>query len=244
MLTPTLHREAGWLLYAAPLPERLPGDREALLGWSATLPGGCKFACGAGATLSVQAELPLLSECAERTTAIEAGYAAAAARLGLGAAPVPKATLLPSSEPPDLAALCREAGWPFEERAGGSLAVDVRIPGAYLPVLIEAHADRVAVEAEIVGLPDADGPCRAALVALLLRVNGAFRMVRAVVRGPEPRALLEVELPPSTDAGELGEAIAAVAVAARHCALEARLVATDEATAHAFLERSGILPPL
>ena len=241
MLTPTVHREDGWLLYSAPLPERFAGDREALLD---ALPAGCKFACSEDAALRMQAELPAPSDCAERVAAIEAGFAAAAARLGLGAAPALHAAVLPFAEAPDLVALCREVGWPLEERAGGSSAVDLGVQGAYLPASIEAHGDRVAVEVEIARLPEADGLCRAALVALLLRVNSAFRMVRAVLRGPEPKALLEVALPCTTDAAELGEALAALAVAARHCALEARLVAADEAIARAYLERSGIVPPV
>jgi hypothetical protein len=243
VLTPELHREDGWLLYAALVPAQSPRDPEQLLAWSSALPGGCKFARGGARTeLRVQAELPALAECAERVAGVEAGFAAAAARLGLGAAPAEHEAMLAFEPSPDLAALCREAGWPFEERADGSLAVDLFVPGAYLAALVEARADRVTVEAELVRLPDA-GASREALAALLLRVNGAFRMVRAVL-APESRALLEVSLPLTANAAELGEAIAALAVAARHCALEARLVAIDAALARAFLERCGTIPPV
>jgi hypothetical protein len=102
--------------------------------------------------------------------------------------------------------------------------------------------DRIAVEVELVQMPDAEGPCRAALAALLLRVNAVFRMTRAVLRGPEPRALLEVCLPHGAGAEELGEAIAALAVATRRSALEARLLAVDERLARAYLDCSGTGP--
>jgi hypothetical protein len=150
-----------------------------------------------------------------------------------------------AAAPPDLAGLCREAGWPFEERSDGALAVDLGVQGVYLPALVESRSDRVAVEAELVRLPEAGGPCRAALAALLLRVNGVFRMTRAVLSEPEPLAMLEVWLPRAAGAPELGEALAALAVAARRSALEARLLVADEGVARAYLEcseRSGMAP--
>lgn len=244
MLTIELHREDGWLRYTATLPELPAHDRERLLAASAALPGNCKAACGPDASLHVQADLPSAWESAERRAAIEAGFAAAAARLGLGATPTQPAAVLPSAPAPDLAALCREVGWPCEERPDGAVSVDLAVPGAYLPALIEARDGCVALESEIVALPAAGTAQRAALVALLLRANGAFRLARAVLRGPEPRAFLEVALPRACGAAELAEALAALAVAARGCAREAHLVAADEAIARVFLERSGMLPPL
>lgn len=243
MLTIELQRDDAWLRYGAMLPEPLAHDREGLLVWSGTLPGGCKVACGPDAALRLQADLPASWECAERTAAIEAGFAAAAARLGLDATPMQPAAVLPIAAPPDLAARCAESGWPYVERPEGAFVTDLGVPDAYLPALIEARADGIALGAELAVVPAA-GERRAALVALLLRVNGAFRLARAVLRGPEPRALLEVVLPRTSGAAELGEALAALAVAARGCAREAQLVAADETIARVFLARSGMLPPL
>jgi len=59
-----------------------------------------------------------------------------------------------------------------------------------------------------------------------------------------PRALLEACVPCDAGAGELGEAIAALAVAAQRAALEARLLASDESLARAYLERGGTFPPV
>jgi hypothetical protein len=244
VLTPTLQREDGWLLFTAEAPAAASRrcDPLRLLAWSGTLSGGCKFArSAAGAELSVHAELPAFAESPERVAAIEAGFAEAAARIGLAASAPAWPAEIPAEPPQPLATLCREAGWPFEERADGSIAVDLGVPGAYVQALVDALADRIRIDAELADVPEAKGPCRTALAELLLRANGAFRMVRAVL-GTASRAVLEVALPPTAGAAELAEALAALAVAARGCALEARLVATDEALAQAFLERSGMSP--
>ena len=149
---------------------------------------------------------------------------------------------LPLLEVPDLASLCAEVGWPFEAREGGTVAVDLGIPGAYCPALIATRTDAVSIVLEIVALPEAPGIRRVALVEFLQRASRVFRIGRAVVAGSPPQAHLEVVLPRVPDADELGESLAALAVAARHCAREARLIAADEAIARLFLKRSGMLP--
>jgi len=245
VLTPSVQRDDGWLLYSAPLPSPFPGDRERLLAWSGELAGGCKFACDvARPVLGVQAELPLAATSDARIAWVEAGFAQAAGHLGLAAAVAVHRASPSPAVPRELADLCGEACWPGEARADGSLAVDLGVPGAYVPGIVERREDRIAVEAELVEMPAAGGACRAALVAFLLRVNGAFRMTRAVVRGPGPRALLEACVPGDAGAEELGEAIAALAVAAQRTALEARLLAGDEPLARAYLERGGTFPPV
>jgi hypothetical protein len=245
MLTPDVHRDEGWLLFGARVPETFPANGESLLRWSAELPGGCKFVRAAPrAPIWVRAEVPLAVESEERIASVRVGFAAAAFRLGASTAPREcEASARPAAGvPPDLAGLCREAGWPFEKRSEGSLVVDLGVQNTYLPALVEARADRIAAEIELVRLPEAEGPCRTALAGLLLRANGVFRMTRAVVREPEPRALLEVCLPRCAGVEEIGEALAALAVAARRSALEARLLAADERLARAYLDCSGMGP--
>jgi hypothetical protein len=270
-----LRREEGWLLYDAPVHAGRPGacpgiDPERLLVWSGELSGGCKFAhAPERPLLRVRAELPAADPATERAAAVEAGFAAAAQRLGLanGAAAVAAERLglgpdleaaqhrNASYEPaahtpaPDLATLCREAGWPFEERTDGSLSVDLGVRGIYLVATVEPRGAGIALEAELATLPAPPGPCRSALLLLLLRANGAFRMARAVLRMPHgtlddardaaARVVLEVALPSMPGAGELSEAIAAIAVAAQRSALEARCVASDERLARAYLDWSA-----
>lgn len=243
MLTPRLRRDEGWLLYDAPVPSGSSRCCEDLLAWSGALPGGCKFGAGASGAAVVLAEIPSGTAFAERCSAVESGFAVAAARLGLAAEPALAARALPAAQPLDLGASCREAAWPFEERADGSLVVDLGVPGGYVPGLIAAKGADVVVEADLTELPEAGSVRRRALAALLLRVNAAFRMVRAVLAPGGERAVLEARIPHQACAADLGVAISAVAVAARSCALEALLVAQDEDVARAFLERSGMFPP-
>ena len=248
MLTPTLRREEGWLSFAAriatPIAAACAGDRgtgrAALLECSGRLPGNCKLAGTADQELVVRAELPERFETPERVAAIELGFAAAAAHFGLGAEPPLRDAGLPFLAAPDLANLCAEAGWSFEQRDGGTLIVDLGVPGTYLAAQIAPGLESVSLTLEVVALPEADGLRRWALVEFLLRANGAFRMVRAVLAGSPPQARLEVVLPLVPAAEELGAAIAALAVAARHCALAARFVAADEKIARLMLYRSGM----
>lgn len=246
MLTPTPRRDEGWLAYSAPLATPIAAgfasDRAALLEWSAGLPGNCKLAGSADRETWLRAELPARFESRERIAEIELGFAAVPAHFDLGDVPPLREGELPLLEAPDLASLCAEAGWPFEGREDGTLAVDLGVPGAYLPALIASRWDCVSIAQEIVALPEAPGIRREALVEFLLRANGAFRMVRAVIAGSPPQARLEVLLPRGPSAEELGESLAALAVAARHCAREARLIAADEMIARLILERSGMLP--
>ncbi len=244
MLTPRTYREDGWLLYDASVPPTCPGDPETLLAWSGELPGGCRFGRDAmRGQLRVLAEVPASLASAEWERWVRAGFEAAACRLGAATAPAPEEASRGGDPSPDLAALCRETGWPFEERADGSLAADLGVQGAYLPAIVGRRGERVAAEVELVRLTGSRGPCRAAAVALLLRSNGAFRMARAVLREPGPLALLEVSLPRGAGSEEIGEALAALAVAAQRAALEARVLACDEPLARAYLERSGTYPP-
>ena len=248
VLTPALERDDGWLLYAARVPAAEPGEPATLLAWSGELPGNCKFARGAArAELFVQAELPRAVESFDRDAWVRGGFAAAAARLGLRGAPAPVECAPSGARPPELAALCRETGWPFDERADASVAVDLGVPETYLAARIGLRGEAIALEAELAAAPDARGPCLDALALLLLSTNRAFRMARAVLREPGPRALLEVRLPRDADASELGHALAALAVAAQRCAREARALAADAALAAAYLEssrigRSGAVP--
>ncbi len=242
MLTIDVRCEEGWLVHEALLPEAIDLRREDLLAWSAALPAGCKFAARAGSAPRLRAETVAGCESAERAVAVEAGFAAAAAHLGLAARSAPPALAHADCPAPDLAAACRGAGWPFEERTTGALAVDLGVPGEYLPALVEVRDAAVVVAAELVRLPGG-GACREAVSSLLLGVNDAFRMVRAVLRGPEPIAFLEAWVPAASSDAEICEAVAAVAVAARCCAREVRLMAEEEPLARAFLERGGMFPP-
>ena len=236
MIRSTKRHEAGWLLLDAPLPKGakpFPGQKdvgETLLESICELPDGFKVAaCGSqGLRLRAERPEPLASDSAS----------------SLARSPAPEAQAIqPASEltPIDLDSLCREAGWAFEARSDGALVVDLGVSDAYVPALVEVRTSAITVEAPIVSpLPEASER-RAALAVFLLRANAAFRMVRAVFRerGDEREALIEARLSVDANGSDLGRALGAVAVAARHCAIEARTLAHDERIARAYLNHWG-----
>jgi len=254
---PGQRRDATWMLFDAPLtptpapPTAGDGLDATLLAWSAQLEGGVKFSRPVGGSaLHLRAELPLPEDAASDEDAqsgfgaVEAGFAAAARQLGIdsphvGVSPPPES----EGELPDMASLCAETGWPFDERAEGGVAIDLAVPGLCLPAHVEAREAGIFLQAELTEAPRSPRACREALAALLLGINAAHRMVRGVFRNDlgasgDARAWLEAWLPGNASSSQLGEAIASAAVAARHCALEARCLAGDERLARAFLARS------
>lgn len=248
MIRPVTKREDGWLLFDAPLPKGVPMLRDIevaaslLLGLNATLPAGCKFALVGAADLRVRAELPELADrdAPARGAAVEAGFVTAIQELRAGSTSKPSNREASNdASAPELANLCREAGWAFEERPDGTLVVDLGVPGAYVPALVEARTSGFAVEAILIDALPASRARRVAIASLLLRANGAFRMARAVFRSVEAgsQAMLEASLPSDADAVEFGLALGAVAVAAQHCAVEARMLAEDDRLALAYTSR-------
>ncbi len=261
MIRPTARCEADWLVLDAPLPEerhrsnlagREIGEAAAtLLTLNALLPLGWKYAMVGHADLRIRAERPTPTEADEmaaQLAKLESDYASIVESLADtpdGSPPEAPPSSITAS--PETANLCHEAGWPFEERDDGGLIVDLGVPGAFVPALIEVRASRISIEAIIATVP----PERIAeeryfaLASLMLRVNGAFRMVRAVSRDTqnggeipgERRVLLEAPLPLDAGSAEFDRALGAVAVAARHCAAEAESLLADALLARAYLRR-------
>jgi hypothetical protein len=226
----TLRREDGWLLCDARATRALARrDPMSALIASGRLPGGCKLALVPARGLRVRAELPAGAESPERLAAIEAGFrAAAGARVHAAEPPLP-------APRDDLARLCEESGWRFETRGDGAVAVDLDVPGAYLPAL--ARGGAAAVEAELAAAPE-DEAGRRAVAGLLLRANGSFRLVRAALR--DGRFVLEAPLPAGAQAADLEAALDALAVAARGCAREAQLLAAAPDLARDYTAARGV----
>jgi hypothetical protein len=192
VIRPVPKQEDGWLLFDAPLPNGGPLLRDVevvsatLLGLNAALPAGCKYALVGVSDLRVRAEQPASAEfdAPAWMAALEAGFAAASHQLSAGAAAKPCSLEASKDDAfaPELASLCREAGWAFEERSNGALVVDLGVRGTYVPALVEARGSGIAVEATIVVMLPAARGRRVALGSLLWRTKGAFRLARAFSR--------------------------------------------------------------
>jgi hypothetical protein len=258
VIAPTLKRQAGWLLFDAALPAPLlslsPDEtlEPRLLTLGAHLPVGCKYALVADSGLRLRAERsePDEAEAAARMadieSAIASGFAAAAHSLGIGGESARSTAKSPvDTSRPDLSSLCREAGWIYTERSPKALSVDLGIPGRSVSALVELRDRHIAVEAELVPSISSARVFREALAIFGLRVNGAFRMARTVLRNThfEPADAhldsiwLEAPIARDASSAELAAALGSLAVTARHCALEARLLADDERIARAYASR-------
>ena len=260
MICPDITRKKDWLLFDATLPGRglsLAEGRSAgrhdvglsapaLIASSASLSAGCKYALVGASELHLRSEAPAPNEPDQPShiAAVQKAFAEADAATKINAPPNPHSIPDRSSDqsqtsPQDLTILCSEAGWLFEERSKDALVIDLGASGAYVPALLEARTSGISVEVNLVERPTAIGPRLTALAVFLLRLNGAFRMSRAVFREEhgESRAVLEASLRPDATPRELDLALGAIAVAARQCAAEARWLARDIRLARAFLNR-------
>lgn len=120
----------------------------------------------------------------------------------------------------------KESGWPYHERAGGELLVDLESGGQFLQAEVEGRGAgarfRMALyQGEVVGEPAMQAMC-----LYLLEANAALRYSRAFfARGREGiSAGFEVCLDSEPTAGEVGCALGALSVAGRECGREVKVV--------------------
>ncbi|MBN2491656.1 MAG: hypothetical protein JXQ29_12475 [Planctomycetes bacterium] len=228
-----MRRDGDWLTLAmaaftshcGPAAARDPG---LLLRRNHHLPAGVRLALVPGRRRpELRAEVPLVRECARRSDLAHAHAALLAAARCL-AEPPDDAGAPPDGPPaPDVAERIREAGWPHDVRADGTLAVPLATAPQTGPVLVAvvhgtaANGVRIAVELGRVAL--ADAVAHEALARFLLGVNGRVRLVRAAAvatEAGEDIACLEVGFENPPEADELAAAFAACAAAGRLAAAE------------------------
>ncbi|MEE8141981.1 MAG: hypothetical protein V3T77_02670 [Planctomycetota bacterium] len=149
----------------------------------------------------------------------------------------------------DLPSLCREAGWPFEERDEGKLAVTLEVASGHWSAQVAPLEDNtgVVVSVELARTEKIKALCRHAAGKFLISSGGALRGVRPVVRGVRPvvqnggsvqTVLLEARLESSPHPGDLHNALSACSVGCRLCANEV-IELFDEECSRAFLELTG-----
>lgn len=147
----------------------------------------------------------------------------------------------------DCGELCREVGWHADVRVDGSAAVDLGVPGDYVAALVEDSASGLSASVTLAAAPLVGSAQEEAVALLLLRANAAFRLIRGVLR--DDSVVLEVQLDSisalSRGAGSgcvtgwLSEALAALAVTARHTSREARLLCEVPSLAREFNGRAA-----
>ncbi len=238
--------DGDWLVLRALMEGGEPVDRaeaERLLRRNASLDWPAKFfLCGSAPLAGVMAEVLLTgdAETLEQRVAQACGSFARAVEAYRGRdsqAVFRWGGAGDACEQARLASLCGEAGWAGFDRSGGRVAAPLETPGDAGEALVEAGPDgSVRAWTHLGELPDAPTAVREALVDLLLRVGSVVRPVRAVAAEHDgaPGLGFEVLLPPPASGEALGDALAALSIARRLCAREARAL-NNELIAREYL---------
>ena len=133
------------------------------------------------------------------------------------------ASLAGDAEPVDLKLLCSEAGWPFAERGGRKLAVELEVRGGFCQALLDVRRKRgVRISCEIATLDAIPEECRQAIGGFLLAASGLVRMGRASVNtnGTSPVAQFEVVFGTAPSPSEISSALESLSVGCSLCGEE------------------------
>lgn len=238
----------------------------ALLERNAALMGNAKHVMLGDASIRLRADVPvrgvpIRGPCGIATPIREA--VAALAHAGGALLPLAPTVYEPSGvarrdavERADLARLCGESGWPYTQRFGGSLGVDLEVSGRAFYQAIVSHqpSDRIRLGVDLVRGGEVAGAeqHKLAVAVLLLSVNGLVRMARAIIRQTDQRfsAGFEASLSSRPSLAEFVHALSALSIACDMCGREVEALMEDAALARSFLEirqldglLSGRMPP-
>lgn len=241
-------RSCDWMLFEASLGkegavERLETNRLwDLLRWNSVLAGHVKYAVNAEGGVVLRAELPVAvdSDLSRRVGFVCQGIAEGRARYWGGVLPSPAAAA-PTNAAPDLKQLCKEAGWKFEERSSGVLAVELEATHDVQHALVAAEQGQTSVSVVLAAMDADDRDCRRAVAELLLASCGRVRMARAaaVERDNVLTAQMEVVFEDTPAPFEMAAALGSLSVACNLCASETSLLAGNRDAAMEFLALRG-----
>ncbi|MEW6741302.1 MAG: hypothetical protein AB1486_00970 [Planctomycetota bacterium] len=141
----------------------------------------------------------------------------------------------------DLTELCNDSGWPFTEREGGSLAVDLGVRAGFQQARVTREGSgETCASVSVARLGALPQVCRDALGVFLLTACRLVRLARATIDEQKGRSQVsfEVRLADPLSAGELGHALGALSAACRHFAAEVVSLQVP-AVAERFLQLRG-----
>ncbi len=243
-----------WLVLEFPLRRGRKLAPFALLEHNAGLMGNVKHVMLGDASIRLRADVPVRGVPIRGTlgiaTPIREAVAALAHAVGGGALlPLAPTVCEPSSvasqdpvERADLARLCGESGWPYEQRSNGSVSVELEVSGRafYQAVVSHQPSDRIRLAVDLVRGGEIAGADqhKLAVAVLLLSVNGLVRMARAVIRQTDQRfsAGFEVSLSSRPSLAAFVHALSALSIACDMCGREVEALMDDAALARSFLE--------
>jgi hypothetical protein len=158
------------------------------------------------------------------------------------AAQLPRDEEGPGEQSLDLAALCKEQGWPVAERAGGRLVVELDVPGSFCQALGQlTEGGGLHLGVEVASAPSIDDDVREALSVVLLHAGHSVQMVRPTLRQADNGTAYgwEVVLDHVGGGRELGAALAALSAACRLSVREVSAFLQDPSLARAYLALRG-----
>jgi hypothetical protein len=237
----------GWLLFAA---KPRPATAAPLSYWDAltrnsALPGLVKFALTRARRLRLQAELPLLDgvELTNRISQTAAAFQWAWALDRAGSRSEPQGAELQVGDEAiaaPLKALCLEAGWPFIERNGGKLAVELEVRNSFYQALLGPANGGLRISCDLASVDEATAVCRQAIAGMLLAASGVVRLCRAAIVSDESAcvARLEVVFAAAPCVFEISSALESLSVACSLVGEEINLLLDPVAARH-YLETRG-----
>jgi hypothetical protein len=237
----TAKTEGDWVLLEA---DRTGAAQRADSFWdalvrNATLPGLAKLALAHDGSLQLRAELPMIegidlaARFRETCCGFEAEWTHKDDRSSQDVPPV-------KAEPIDLKGLCSESGWPFTERGGRKLAVELEVPGGFSQALLIPAEHGVRISCEVACLDPITERCRQAVGGFLLAASGLVRMVRASVNtnGTPAAAQFEVVFGTAPSPLEISSALESLSVSCSLCGEEIKTL-TVPAIAERYLALRG-----
>jgi hypothetical protein len=237
----TAKTEGDWVLLVADCTgaaQRADSFWDALVR-NASLPGLAKLALAHDGSLQLCADLPVIegidltARFSEACCGFEAGWTHKDDHPSPDLSPV-------EGEPIDLKDLCSEAGWPFAERGGRKLAVELEVPGGFNQAILIPTEHGVRIHYELATFDAITDQCRQAIGGFLLAASGLVRMARASVttNGTSAVAQFEVVFGTAPSPLEISSALESLSVSCSLCGEEIKTL-TAPAIGERFLALRG-----
>jgi hypothetical protein len=213
---------------------------------NASLAGLAKLVLAREESLRLRAEIPLV-ESGDLTTRLREACSGFQAEWSHDdAQPSSALSSAGPAEPVDLKSLFTEAGWPFVERSGRKLAIELEVPGGYSQALLIPTAHGVRISCEITMIDRITDECRQAMGRFLLDASGLVRMARASVMtsGDSTIAQFEAVFGTAPSPLEISRALECLSVACSCCGEEIKALQTPAIAERYLALRADATPAI
>jgi hypothetical protein len=254
-----------WLLFDAPVRDRLEGDDLwRLLRLNGTLGSLCKFVLMPDRhSVHLRADVPLarhegdpgdFDDDLNPTGAVSLTELCSDLKAGFHSfkeeqISVPAVSQVDSAAcehlSEELRQRCADAGWPFIERSPGTLMVELNARGGFYQAIVQRRGMGAHLSVELSSFDDLSGAGRQALSTLLLSGGGQVKLASPAVDEQPDRIAVRFRVVFSAlpAVGELTHALSALSIASEICGRETRAIQDDSIARH-YLAISDIAAEL